>query len=260
MTVVAEPTTFRSALAEAEGEQVGETEGGNAEGASTETTTEPPATTEPQKYKAKVNGQDVDVTIEEALAGYQRQSDYTSKTQELAVERQRLAQAEAMWSGLEEDPAGTLARLAEHFDVDNLTPPQELDPLEKSVAELQTFAEQQREAQFQAEVEQEISRIQQTYNDPELEPTALLQHAVDRDIGNLDAAYRDMKFTALLEAATKQRQAERAAEDAAAEAAKRAAAVVDGGTNRGGATTNIGGDRPKSVREAFEAAQQEFLA
>jgi len=38
-------------------------------------------------YTVRVNGEDVDVTLEEALKGYQREADYTRKTQELAQAR-----------------------------------------------------------------------------------------------------------------------------------------------------------------------------
>ena len=43
----------------------------------------------PQTYKVKVNGQEMDVPLEELLNGYQRQSDYTTKTQELAAMRKQ---------------------------------------------------------------------------------------------------------------------------------------------------------------------------
>lgn len=41
-------------------------------------------------YTVRVNGEDVDVTLEEALKGYQRESDYTRKTQQLAEQRKQL--------------------------------------------------------------------------------------------------------------------------------------------------------------------------
>ena len=47
--------------------------------------------------------------LNELQDGYQRQSDYTRKTQELAEERKRLSQAEAIVSALETDPDGTIA-------------------------------------------------------------------------------------------------------------------------------------------------------
>lgn len=49
-------------------------------------------TEEEPKYKVKVDGQEVEVTQEELLRGYMRQSDYTRKTQALANERQRYEQ------------------------------------------------------------------------------------------------------------------------------------------------------------------------
>lgn len=47
---------------------------------------------EEPKYTVKINGEDVEVTQEELLRGYMRQSDYTRKTQALADERQRYEQ------------------------------------------------------------------------------------------------------------------------------------------------------------------------
>ena len=41
-------------------------------------------------YTVRVNGEDVDVTLDEALKGYQRESDYTRKTQQLAEQRKQL--------------------------------------------------------------------------------------------------------------------------------------------------------------------------
>ena len=45
-----------------------------------------------EKYKVKVDGEVVEVTLKEALAGYQRQADYTRKAQALAAEKQELEQ------------------------------------------------------------------------------------------------------------------------------------------------------------------------
>lgn len=46
------------------------------------------------KYRVKVQGEDVEVTLEELLSGYSRTSDYTRKTQEIAEQR-KAVQAEA---------------------------------------------------------------------------------------------------------------------------------------------------------------------
>ena len=47
---------------------------------------------EEPRYKVKVDGQEVEVTQEELLRGYMRQSDYTRKTQQLANQRQQIEQ------------------------------------------------------------------------------------------------------------------------------------------------------------------------
>jgi len=46
------------------------------------------------KIKVKVNGQEQEVTLDELKNGYQRQSDYTQKTQEVAQQKQALSQQE----------------------------------------------------------------------------------------------------------------------------------------------------------------------
>lgn len=64
----------------------------------TEDETKDPETDTPsedKKFTAKVDGKDVEVTLEELLNGYQRQSDYTKKTQALAQEKAALAKQQA---------------------------------------------------------------------------------------------------------------------------------------------------------------------
>lgn len=56
------------------------------------------------RYQVTVQGEDIEVTLEEALAGFQRGKDYSIKTAELAKERRQLAQAQ---SEIEADKAQT---------------------------------------------------------------------------------------------------------------------------------------------------------
>ena len=49
---------------------------------------------EPETYKVKVNGEEFEVDIDELKAGYQRQSDYTRKSQELAEQRKQTEKAQ----------------------------------------------------------------------------------------------------------------------------------------------------------------------
>ena len=53
---------------------------------------EEPIEREEELFTVKVDGQDREVTLEELRNGYSRQSDYTRKTQQLAGERQQMAQ------------------------------------------------------------------------------------------------------------------------------------------------------------------------
>jgi hypothetical protein len=51
-----------------------------------------------ESYQVKVDGEVVEVTLKEALAGYQRQADYTRKAQALAAEREEFQQTVTQFS------------------------------------------------------------------------------------------------------------------------------------------------------------------
>lgn len=97
-------------------------------------------------YDVKVDGESTQVSLNELQDGYQRQADYTRKTQELASERSRLQQAEAIVVALEKDPSGTLQALARSFDIpmDNKVPSssdeswdtEDLDPMVQKLLHL----------------------------------------------------------------------------------------------------------------------------
>ena len=266
MTQATDPTTFTAALAEAyaesqtvTGEQASGDEGAGAEQSlSHEEIQAPPAAT-PETYKVKVDGEEVDVTLEEALAGYQRQSSYTKGTQSLAAEKQRLAQAEAIFDLIQEDPKAAIAQLAEAFEITDFEPVDldSLDPLEREVLELKSFKEQQIALQEAASVDAEFASLKNKYNDQDIDEVALLEHAINVGAGSLEVAYRDLKADDWLTQATAKRTADA---DAAAIEAKRQAAVVDGGTSRSTAGVSAGSGRPQTVREAYAAALEESKA
>ena len=81
---------------------------------------EGPAVDEPT-YTVKVDGEEMQIPESELLNGYQRQADYTRKTQQISAERERLQQAEAIVSALESNPEETLKVLARSFDLDTPT-------------------------------------------------------------------------------------------------------------------------------------------
>ena len=65
-----------------------------------------------------VDGEEIEVPLAEALNGYQRQADYTRKTQELSQQRQQVQFAAALQEALDKDPAATVELLQKHYGID----------------------------------------------------------------------------------------------------------------------------------------------
>lgn len=207
-----------------------------------------------RQVTVKVDGQELAVPLKEALDGYSRQSDYTRKTQEIAAERQRLAQAEAIYQALEADPEGTMRALQDAFGLAQQSAPdgaddEWADPTEQRIAALEAQIAAQQEAARQAAIDTEISTLKTQYGD--FDETQLLAHAVKYGIPNLEAAYAHMTYNDVLSASQK------AAADEAAIAAKREAQIVAGGTTAAdGVVTAGSGDRVMSVMDAWRLARQ----
>lgn len=64
-----------------------------------------------QTFTVKVAGEDVEVTLDEALAGYQRMGDYTQKTQELSAEKKSLEDKQQQF----QKQAAETAQLRDYF-------------------------------------------------------------------------------------------------------------------------------------------------
>ncbi len=169
-------------------------------------------------YTVKVDGEDIEVSFDELLKGYQRQADYTRKTQALASDRERLAAFEALDVAFANDPVGTLQGLAQAMGVDLAGPDQgtqgndapELDsedPVTKELADLRQWRQeveaerQAREtADRQAAVDREIEAVKVAFNASDLKETELLQFAIDNQIPNLEVAFKAMSFEVLAHA------------------------------------------------------------
>ena len=72
-----------------------------------------------KRVKLPVAGEEIEVPLSEALAGYQRQADYTRKTQELSQQRQQVQFAAAIQQALDNDPANTIRLLQEHYGIND---------------------------------------------------------------------------------------------------------------------------------------------
>jgi len=216
-------------------------------------------------YTIKVDGEQHQVSLEELQDGYQRQADYTRKTQELADERRRLQQAEAIVSSLESNPEETLMALGDAFGIAQPTrqpaPMQESydswdeesvpmeDATAKRLSELeQRIAQQDRHARRQ-QVEKQVNGLKDQYG--EFDSTELFQHALRHKIGNLEAALTHMRFGEVSDKATKlEKEQERTG-------AKRDAAVVEsGGSTAANAVKTQTKNPPQTIREAFAQAKK----
>lgn len=222
-----------------------------------ESSTEEAAEPADSTYTVKVDGSESEVTLSELQQGYQRQADYTRKTQELASERQRLEQAEAIVSALEADPQGALTALSTAFGIEDnrsSSPTDEWeedpDPQEQRIASLEATVAQQTRASRQTALEKEVNALHSKYGD--FDADALYKHALTNRIPNLEAAYAHMNFGSL---AT---YAGRLHEDRERTESKRGAKVESGTSRQAGVVTSTTAEKPMSIREAFAQAKKEL--
>ena len=210
-------------------------------------------------YAIKVDGEEQQVSLSELQDGYQRQADYTRKTQDLASERQRLQQAEAIVSALEADPSGTLTALHQAFGVEDNMSTQSSndldwepdDPQSDRINRLEQQLESQAKIQRQQSLDKEIAGLKDQHGS--FDEQELFQHALKNQIPNLEAAYAHMRFNEVAEKARKLEE-ERTVVDA-----KRDATVVEnGGSKQTGAVVSAAasGKTPSTIREAFLQAKE----
>jgi len=123
-------------------------------------------------YTVKVAGEDVDVTADELIAGYQRSGDYTQKTQALAAdrksvegERQQFAQAQQELHQMRQHLAARLQQAEEMLGAGEPEPNwdqlRDEDPLEYMV-QRDRFRDRQ-EQQRQVQTEREALQAQQNH-------------------------------------------------------------------------------------------------
>ena len=156
-------------------------------------TAEEPAPEKPQTFKARVNGQEVEVTLEEALKGYSRTEDYTRKTQELAEARKKFETEEIAAVRAERDQYKTyLGELKKALE--DLTPKEpdwdkvknELSP-EAFAAEVLSWQQRQKHID---KITEEQKRVQSQQDE---EARKGFEEIVRSERTKLEAALPDMK-------------------------------------------------------------------
>lgn len=209
--------------------------------------------------RLQVDGQEVVVPLKEALAGYQRQADYTRKTQELSEQRKQIQYAAALQEALDKDPTTTLQLLQEAYgvsaptlsdddwDADEWQDPstQQLKSLEQRLA---IFEQERAMTELERTIESLQARYGEAFDADEVVAKALATGSTD-----LESVFKQIAFDKVFEKASVSTKA-KSEEDARLEA-KRAAAIVSGATS-GKQTTQPISAAPKSVFEAFEQAKR----
>lgn len=217
----------------------------------------------------KVDGEELKVPLSEALSGYQRQADYTRKTQELSEQRQQVEFAAAIQSALERNPEATIDLLSRHYGitrqqaidmVDETATDEPLDPVDQKFRDMERRVASFEEYQSQQQIEREIASLQAKYSDfnvSEVVNTALRLGSTD-----LEGTYKQLMFDKMMDRQRLESEAQKKKQEAEAAvvAAKRQAAVVSGGSNPSASATSEGSQPITNIQDAWAAAKRSLGA
>lgn len=224
--------------------------------------------------KVTVDGEELDVPLNEALAGYSRQADYTRKTQELAQQREQLQYAEALATAYDRNPEETVRLLAQQAGITlNQARAQVQDAQEQveqddswldgavdpRLSMLEERIQQFEVAQARTDLERTIGTLQDRYGD-DFNPNEVVNAAIAAGSTDLEAVYKQMAFDRLFARTAAQGDAEEArqAAEARATAAKAAVGeVVQSGGSAAGAGSESG-TTPTTVAQAIAMAEAEL--
>jgi hypothetical protein len=203
--------------------------------------------------KLQVDGEEVVVPVKEALAGYQRQADYTRKTQELSEQRKQVQYASALQEALQSDPAATLQLLNQQYGV--ATQPQEeewLDPAEQQLRQLEQRIAAFEQSKAMDELTRTIDTLQSKYGE-DFDADEVVAKALATGSTDLESVFKQITFDKVYSKASE--ATKKLSEEQARLQSKRSAAIVSGGTAaKSPVTTQTA--QPKSVFEAFENAKR----
>lgn len=230
-------------------------------------------TVKDQKVAIKVDGQEMEVTLEELRNGYMRQADYTRKTQETAAMRQAADWAVQVQKAFQADPEGTLQYLARAAGLDarsvlapDIDPYEDLDPevreivkrteaQERQIAEMQARIEAQAQAQADEaaflEAQRELWAAKQEF--PEMDERKVLELAATKDI-SIREAHLLLEAEKLID---QQKKAKSAATKAAEIAAKQEAKKMKAGKTLKGASAR---GKSADIDQGFDSFEDLFIS
>jgi hypothetical protein len=208
-----------------------------------------------------VDGEEIEVPLAEALSGYQRQADYTRKTQELAEQRRQVQFATALQEALQNDPKGTVELLSQHYGVNSQQPSEEelemMDPVERQYRQLETRIQAFEQEKAMRELENQIESLSRRYGEL-FDANEVVAKALASGNTNLEAVYKQIAFDRLYDQTRTKSvaQAKQTEDTKKIVEAKREAAVVSKGSSAKSA--DVSSKPIKSVRDAFESAKRQL--
>ena len=215
------------------------------------------------KYvSVSVGGEEIRVPLKEALSGYQRQADYTRKTQELSEQRRQVQFGAALQEALQSNPKETLELLGKHYGIQQTISPEEellMDPVEKQFKQLEERVQAFEQARAMQELENTVSTLQSRYGS-DFDADEVVAKALATGSTDLEAVYKQMKFDSIYEdaQAIRQLRAKKTQETEQVTQAKRSASVVNAGASSSSA--DVSAKPITSLRDAYEAAKRQHNA
>jgi len=213
------------------------------------------------KYvSVQVNGEDVRVPLKEALSGYQRQADYTRKTQELSEQRRQFQFGAALQEALQNNPKETLDLLSKHYGTAEQPSADEellLDPVEKQYKQLEQRVQAFEQQKAMEELERTVEALQNRYGS-DFDANEVVAKALALGSTDLENVYKSIAFDKVYEDAQVVRtlREKKAQEAAQITQAKRQASVT--GTSTSSSTADVSAKPITSLRDAFEAAKRQM--
>jgi len=211
--------------------------------------------------KLNVAGEEVDVPLREALAGYQRQADYTRKTQELSEQRKQVQFGSALQEALQNDPKNTLELLKQHYGLDEQQMSDEdelyMDPTEKQYRQLESRVKAFEQQKALNDLEKTVESLSRKYGDA-FDADEVIAKALATGNSNLEAVYKQTAFDRIFEqnVTANQVKAKKADDEKAIVQAKRDATVVSKGASAKSA--DVSSKPVTTLREAYELAKKQL--
>jgi hypothetical protein len=210
--------------------------------------------------KLNIAGEEIDVPLKEALAGYQRQADYTRKTQELSEQRKQVQFGSALQEALQNDPKSTLELLKQHYGLEEQQSSEDellLDPVEKQYRQLESRMKAFEQQKALNDLEKTVESLSRKYGDA-FDADEIIAKALATGNSNLEAVYKQTAFDRIFEqnVTANQVKAKKADDEKAIVQAKRDATVVSKGASAKSA--DVPSKPVTTLRDAFEMAKRQI--